>query len=68
MWARMRAGMRAHAMCLLVQPEGKTRCVLAAAADAPACSCRSNWRTKKSAKTLTETPGEQEKGRLFEAL
>ena len=50
----MRARMRAHTMCLLVQPKGKTRCVLAAATDAPACSCRGNWRTKKSAQTLTQ--------------
>jgi len=50
----MRARTHTHAACLLVQPEGKTKCVLEAAADASACSCRGNWRTKKSVQTLTE--------------
>jgi len=48
--ARMRAHTRAHAVCSSVQPEGKTRCVLAAATDAPACSCPH----EESAQTLTE--------------
>ena len=54
MWARMRARTHTHTACSLVQPEGKTKCELEAAADDYACSCRGNWRTKKSAQTLTE--------------
>ena len=54
-WAHIGARMRAHVVCLLVQPEGKTRYVLAAAADAPSCSCRCNWRSKKWAQTVRRT-------------